>query len=146
TTHDSLLTELQSQMDAIKEQNQSITDFFLALNPDTLLYKDSLGNIDLGTGTLVATGVETGILTITIADADAPAIGTATIPAGEASVMVETAAVGTDSKIYVTPTASTLGQVPYVGDITDGEKFEIKIDAAVEADLTLNWWIVGVSE
>ena len=71
--------QLQAQIDLIKEQNKTISDFIAILDPTKLIYKDSLGNLNLLDGKLQAAEVETGVLTIKIADATKPSIGQAII-------------------------------------------------------------------
>ncbi len=71
--------QLQTQINLIKEQNKTIGDFIAILDPTKIIYKDSLGNLDLLDGKLEAAEVETGILTIKIVDVNKPSIGQAII-------------------------------------------------------------------
>ncbi|HLB50853.1 MAG TPA: hypothetical protein VJL38_01600, partial [Patescibacteria group bacterium] len=149
TAIETLMNQLQldanaqaSKISLLETQMQTITDFFLALNPDTLLYKDSLGNIDLGTGTLVATGVETGILTINIADPLAPTIGEGIITAGTDYATIETQAVAAGSKVFVTFTDDLGGRSFFIAEKKDGESFTVRISTPVIDEAHFDWWIV----
>ncbi len=67
--------KLQAQIDDIKLQNKTLGDFIAILDPKKMIYKDSLGNLDLLGGKLIASGIETGMLTIKVADSEKSTIG-----------------------------------------------------------------------
>ncbi|HCU70393.1 MAG TPA: hypothetical protein DIC35_01400, partial [Candidatus Moranbacteria bacterium] len=95
-----------------------------------------------------------GILTIKVVDQEAMTIGEDSILAEKDVKFIQTKAVTTGSKIYVTPIGSTDNQVIYVGEIdlvgkveNDGLKgFEVRIDRleGIEdpKEIRFNWWIV----
>jgi len=70
-------------------------------------------------------------------------VGSETIVAGQTEILIETTAVTTDSKIFVTPTSTTLGQSPYVIEKVDKTSFKVKIDAAVGTDIKFDWLIIN---
>jgi hypothetical protein len=152
------IATLQEQMDLIKQQNQTILDFALALDIEKLIYKDESGNLDLKTGKLITAEVVAGAFTVKVTDENNKTIGESKIKAitkdedndgrddetgsDGKSVVVKTGAVGEGSKIYVTPVGSTKNQVLYVDDIKEGESFVIRVDNVVDQDVECNWWIV----
>jgi hypothetical protein len=58
------------------------------------------------------------------------------------SIEIKTSMIKDDSKVYITPIGSTGNQILYLGEITDEEKFEVKIDDAIAKEIKFNWWIV----
>ncbi|MFA4817609.1 MAG: tail fiber domain-containing protein [Parcubacteria group bacterium] len=146
-----LMATLQAQIDELKKlNNQELNVAQIDLNTNDISYIKTLLGVDRVKnpedidvlGQLSAVGVETGTLTIKIIDKDSATIGSAIIPAGETSVTVKTKAVTKNSKIYLTPAGTTKNQVLYVGDISEGENLEIKVDSPVTEDIGFNWWIV----
>ena len=153
-----ITNKLQAQIDDLKKLNQTLTDFIAVLDPAKLIYKDSLGNLDLLDGKLSASGIETGVLTIKVVDKESPTIGQAAITkvttdenndgvddktlSDGKSVQIKTKAANETAKIYVTPVGSTKNQVLYVGKITPAEGFAVNVDSPVGDDINFNWWIV----
>ena len=149
---------LQAQLDLIKTQNQTITEFIAILDPAKLIYKDTLGNLDLAGGKLTATEVETGLLTIKVLDKDAPTIGEASITAimtddnqdglddnsqsNGKELKIKTTAVTNSAKIYLTPIGSTKNQVLYVKAKIVGDSFTVAVDEVVTGEISFNWWLV----
>lgn len=76
-----VIAGIQEQMETIQEEYQALMGSVIALNLENLIYKDSLGNVDLLEGKLIAKEVATGGLVITISDENAPTIGAAEIAA-----------------------------------------------------------------
>jgi hypothetical protein len=72
-----------------------------------------------------------------------PSIGTATLPADQRAVYVETAAVSANSKIFITP-ASLTSAVLGVTKIDPGQGFWVETTNTVNKDLRFNWWIIDV--
>jgi len=152
-----LMTELQDQMDTIQDQYTALSAAITAMNLDNLIYKDA--DVNILDGKLVASEIETGVLTISVTDEDAPTIGEAEITAvltdededgvddetgsDGLSVVVETGAAVDDSKIFVTPKVTT-DQPLAVTEITDGESFKVEVAEPVIGDTSFDWWIVGV--
>ena len=112
------------------------------------------GNVDIeGTvqaNTVIATEFAVkGTNTVILENGDeveAPTIGEQTLSAGETSIIINNVLIKEDSKIFVTATSSTKGQQLYVDSKIAGEGFIVKIDSAVEEDITFDWWIVSVEE
>ncbi|MEN8252405.1 MAG: hypothetical protein ABFQ53_02400, partial [Patescibacteria group bacterium] len=125
---------------------------------------------------IVAEEVETNVLAVnddvTEEDADgeeinASTIGTATILADEAEIIVETSAISQNARVFVSAKESVVSVkeysgttdggdtfsmmidktvVPYVdsGDIDfENNEFTIKIDDVLGDDLDVDWWIVN---
>lgn len=139
------LDALTARMDTLETTSTALTDFYMALSLDTLLMKDTDGNLDLGDGTLLAKKVEVQEIatdSITVRDReDSPTLGTAEIKAGETGVTVETEAVTEKSRIFVTPEVA-LGEAPAVTERADGKSFTVEVLNAPEKDLPFSWWIV----
>jgi len=75
-------------------------------------------------------------------DSDARTIGTATIPAGETSVTVETKAVTKGSRIFVTP------EVPILFGVkkdTRDESFTVTLSEPADKDTSFSWWVIEES-
>jgi hypothetical protein len=165
-TLENLATTLQAQIDELKASIATPVDVAqIDLNTQdisflkTLLGADRVknpGDVDI-LGKLSAEITETGGIMIKVVDKDAATIGDMAIcpkdqeekdgdcisGTGDGkSAMVKTKAVTTDSKIYVTPVGSTDNQVLYVGEVKDGESFEVKVDNLILAPIHFNWWIV----
>ena len=149
---------LQAQLDLIKTQNQTITEFIAILDPTKLIYKDTLGNLDLSEGKITAKDLEV-LGTLEAQDIEAKnslkaqdlqlgtqVSGAGVIKAGELeSAKILTTQVGPGVKLYLTPKGSTNGKMLYYdeADIEAGVSFKVKIDApALEKELEFNWLIV----
>ncbi|MFH0969257.1 MAG: hypothetical protein V1804_01995, partial [Patescibacteria group bacterium] len=159
-----ILDTIQSQMDDIKAQNKAILDFFAVLNPESLVVKDSEGNVDLLGGKLTAEGIVAGAFTVKVIDPDAKTIGEAKIvKAGDIKdddsdgyddktmskdgkiVLVKTKAVSETSKIFTSfennPEGySWIEKTKNPGGDYNG--FEIHLSSEVSKEININWWIV----
>jgi len=149
---------LQAQLDLIKIQNQTITEFIAILDPTKLIYKDTLGNLDLSEGKITAKNIDV-LGKVEAQDIEAKnslkgqdlelgseVAGTGIIKAGELeSAKVLTTEIKVGVKLYITPKGSTKGRMLYYDetDIEDKVSFKVKIDApALEKDVEFNWLIV----
>jgi len=74
---------------------------------------------------------------------EAASIGSATITAGRLQALITTEAVTDQSKVFITPTSSTSGQVPYVSRKVSEEYFIVRLDQALPDDVEFDWWIVN---
>ena len=141
-----ITNKLQAQIDELKLQNQKYAAFDSLIanisNIDNLIFKDSLGNLDLLGGKLTASEIEAGVLTIKVVDLASPTIGTGVIKAGESSVIISTKAVGADSKIFVTVSKSSKAVPIKTGLIIPGESFVVEMNDPLLDELEFNWWIV----
>jgi len=72
-------------------------------------------------------------------------IGADILPAGKTSVVIENAYVKTNSKVFVTPTTRTDGQVLFIESKQDG-KFTVVIESSVSKDIKFDYWIVQTEE
>ena len=138
--------KLQAQIDELKLQNQKYGAFDQLIanisDIDNLIYRDSLGNLDLLGGKFEASEITAGVLTIKTVDLESPTIGSGTIKSGEISVTIKTKAVSTKSKIFVTISKSDKAVPIKTGGIKDGESFDVQINDSLLSDLDFNWWIV----
>jgi hypothetical protein len=156
------VSKLRADLNLITQQNQTLVDFVAALNMQSLIYKNALGNLDLAGGEVLAASMETGILTIKIADLTKPTIGQTivtkiTVDANAdgiddvtgtdgKTVEVKTGAVSSTSKIF-TSFIKNPGSSSWVEKVTDkntGEfiGFKIMLDQAVKEDAGVDWWLV----
>ena len=132
------LQTLENQMATLQEANQAVLDFASALNPNSLIYKDAAGNLDLGQGQLKTAG---GFVIETVKDQD-PLFGTATIPAGKSQVTVTNANVEATSLINLTLESDPGNLVTlYVSSRKAGE-FTISLKGTATTDITISWWIM----
>ena len=108
------------------------------------------GDVDID-GILGATTLSAETIQIDIPEPDPDTgkskatIGDDTLVAGETEIMIETTAVKTDSKIFVTATTSTGGQALVVIEKKAGESFTVNLDSPLPSDVTFDWWIVQVA-
>lgn len=91
--------------------------------------------------TVKAETVQTKALEVDRSETENATAGTATIKAGETSVMIETTAVKADSLIFVTEKTEQFATM-IVTEQKDGESFTVKIKEATSGDVTFNWLIV----
>jgi len=142
------LATMQSDIERISEENKVITEFFLAMNPETLLYTDTDGNLDLLGGKLKASGVVAGAFTVAVDDEEARTIGEATIlaidqaeDAEESSIFVPTTAVTESSRVFVTP-KSAHDEAVYVSEVLSDEGFSVSVKGKIEEDVAFDWVII----
>lgn len=131
----------------IKTQNQAILDFFNVLNPETLVLKDALGNVDLLKGKLTAESIE-ALGTVKAKDIEADSIkinkssGSGEIKTGDTEAEIKTAEVSKDAQIYITP-REQYDKIYYSEeDIKEEESFKVKIDEPVPHTVKFNWLII----
>ena len=91
--------------------------------------------------TEVSAATESG--TTTAIEAGSASIGKATIGALNTYVIINTTKVTEKSLIYITPTSSTGGQVPFVSEIIADTSFKVELDHPINTDVKFNWWIVN---
>jgi len=148
---------LEEQMTDLQKQNQAVIDFSTALNLDSLIYKNALGNLDLGDGTITAQDINiTGkfnaknieaeeVIKGNILEISSQASGKAFIKAGEVEVEINSHEVSANNKIYITPISKLEGRNLYIdmGEIKENESFKVKMEGEVlESDINFNWLII----
>jgi hypothetical protein len=122
---------------------------------------DALGNVDIFNGLLVFTpdgGIvsqsdiqanrvkaEELVVLGAATEGEDSSIGNDAITEGSTTTTISNSLVKSNSKIFVTPTAATGGQGIIVESKIDGA-FTVSIDHAHSADITFDYWIVGVEE
>ncbi|MFZ2188275.1 MAG: tail fiber domain-containing protein, partial [Candidatus Moraniibacteriota bacterium] len=152
------LKAMQEQVVLLQDQTKAIIDFGLALNLGNVIYKDTLGNVDILEGKITAKDIE-ALSTVKAMDIEATnslkgqnlelggqVSGTNSIKAGQVeSVSILTSQAKAGIKLYITPKGSTQGKSLYYdeGDIEPGIGFRVRIDApALDKDIEFNWLIV----
>ena len=126
TKQDSAIKILQDQMALLQQQNQAVIDFAKVFDPKMMVYKDSMGNLDLGMGKFEAEGITAGEFTVKAVDPDRKTLGRAEIvPADEKgsdgkSVFIKTKSASAGSEIFVTSKVP-LEQSLAVTEIKEGE-------------------------
>jgi hypothetical protein len=144
-------------MKLLQEENQAVIDFAKVFDPKSMVYKDSLGNLDLGkgkitakdidvSGTLTAQDIEaTNSVTTKVLGVDTESSGKSKIKAGDSEVTIETPEASKDVKIYITPTGPLYGKALYSDEdsIKDGKNFTVKFDGdSASKDIHFNWLII----
>lgn len=76
-------------------------------------------------------------------DEEKSSIGGGTIPNGSTTVFVNSAAVTSKSRIFVTPTSETGGQSLIVKSKTAGKGFTVIIEKNYTSNITFDWWIIN---
>ena len=149
-SNNTLIKDLQDQMELLKTQNQAVIDFATALNMDALIYKDTLGNLDLGDGQLEAGGVVAGAFTVKVTDAKKKTIGSNYIEVANdtndgQSFFVKTTAV-TDSCVILTNFQANPNAYSWVEKIKDENGkyigFKIHLSQPTTQRIYFDWWIV----
>lgn len=150
------LADVEARVIAMQEENKALIDFFTAINPDTMVVKDALGNVNLGEGKLESAGVVAGVFTVRVADTSARTIGTETISASdqaddavESTVYVKTTAITENSKLFVTPkdaldTPISIGRIctEVDGDVCKDKGFAVRTKGKIDTDIAFDWVIV----
>jgi hypothetical protein len=104
---------------------------------------DRVGNITT-TGTITAKKINISEDSTASGSAILDAsIGQSSIPAGQPRVEVKTMAVTGKSRIFVTPRTETGDHVLIVKEVKPGESFSVTIKAAINSDISFDWWIVN---
>jgi len=145
-----ILKDLQTQMDLIKTQNQAVIDFAIALNTKALIYKDVLGNIDLGDGKLEAGGIVAGAFTVKVTDEGKKTIGSNYIEVADStndgqSYFIKTTAV-TDTCVILSNFQANPNAYSWVEKIKDSNGnyigFKIHLSQPTAQRIYFDWWIV----
>ena len=166
--HTADLTVMKTQFGTMQTELQTLMDFYGSLQLGNMVTKDTLGDVDLGKGTLFATEIQTGKLTINNGSTkDAPSIGSSLLypvavdadgdgkddysdlPMSDPAVAardgrvatVPTKAVTSKSHIFVTPRVA-LPEPLAVTTIADGKSFTVSLKTPVAVPIVFDWWIV----
>ncbi|MEN9389537.1 MAG: YapH protein, partial [Candidatus Parcubacteria bacterium] len=70
-------------------------------------------------------------------------LGSATLHANQTSIEIETTKVKGTSRIFITPTTSTLGKSLFVEAKETGSSFTVEIDSPASEDIKFDWFIVN---
>nr|MBP9698115.1 hypothetical protein [Candidatus Moranbacteria bacterium] len=155
---------LETEVETLTEQVNTLTDFYATFNLGTLVARDTEGNVDLLEGKLKAKILETGALTIEVVDPEAPTIGTASIlpilfdedhdgkddetGSDGKSIDVMTKAMipmVKGSRIF-TSFKNNPGAFSWVEKIRNGDGeyvgFKIRLSDEVTEETKLDWWLV----
>jgi fibronectin-binding autotransporter adhesin len=152
-------TQLEDEMALIQEQNKAVIDFALALNTNSLLYKDSEGSLDLLNGKLKAKEVMAGTYSVKVDDENSATLGEGIIMpiANDAngdgiddttgtngrSVVINTTSVKPTSKIFVSAKGASAVRVPLtVTEKIEGSYFRVEIPDQASSNISFDWWIV----
>jgi hypothetical protein len=156
------ITVLETGIAVMQEETKALIDFYAALDLGNAVMLDADGNLSLpkaslfvlditadtvvakdvnATNDVTAKGVVAGAVSIKN-DEKAPTVGTATIAKGDTEVVVETEAVGKDSRIFVTPEIAVMMPLA-VTDREKGKSFVVGIAKEADEDIPFSWWIVG---
>ncbi len=116
------------------------------LSDDLYLQDQGLGGVNILNGkfTIDKNG-DVKILKLNIDDSDSSSssIGGGKITAGSTFVTVETTSVTSKSRIFVTPTSETGGEVLIVKYKNAGSGFTVTIQNSQTSDITFDWWVVN---
>ncbi|MFZ2626887.1 MAG: FISUMP domain-containing protein [Candidatus Moraniibacteriota bacterium] len=153
------LKSMQDQVALLQKQSDTFTQFLLAFDVSSVdNFAKKNAPINTFVGQLEAEGMVAGAFSVKVVDESAATIGIGAIhvfkdenldeiddnyPGNSGkNIVIKTRAVSSDSKIYLTPISSTKNQVLYVGEVTPGVGFEVKVDSLVTEKIEFNWWIV----
>jgi len=144
------IKDLEDQIKMLQDMNQAVIDFTKVFDPKLMVYKDSMGNINLADGKITAKDIDIlGTLTVNEIDTEVLGVssektsGKATLPAGETKIKIETPYASDEAKIIITPRGSTQSKTLYYDDVVLGESFKVKIDdPSVDKDINFTWLII----
>ncbi|MDD5084364.1 MAG: tail fiber domain-containing protein, partial [Candidatus Moranbacteria bacterium] len=166
-TQDTTIVSVQTQIADAQAKIATLMDFYGTFQLGNMLAKDSEGNLDLLSGKLRAAQIITEGLAIDTASAAAPTIGTATLypvaidvdndgdddftgkPMTDSevtardgkTVVIETAAVATGSRIFVT-SKNVLDESLAVTAKHEGVDFNVSLKSATLEPIAFDWLIV----
>ncbi len=140
-----LLKNIKSKVDSLESENESLMNFFLAINPDTLVYVDEDGNLDIdglvNAREISAEVVETEKLAI-VSNDFSQSLGTGKIVAGESEVFIENISIEKNDKIFITPN-TPMKQVIAATEIKAEEGFSVSVVDALKEDISFDWFVVN---
>ncbi|MBI4084800.1 MAG: tail fiber domain-containing protein, partial [Candidatus Levybacteria bacterium] len=76
-------------------------------------------------------------------ESQSTALGSGVLKAGQTSVRIETTAVTTNSKVFITATSPTGKQTLIVDSKQPGSSLRVNVEEAFSKDITFDWWIVN---
>jgi hypothetical protein len=163
-----MISSLESDIQTLNEEADALMEFFLALNPETLLYTDIQGNLDLLGGRLTAQEVVAGVFTVSTTDEESRTIGTFDGPqekekrdtdpeytsiyseceGEERCLFVSTSSLTVDSKVFITSRddeQDALYVIREEGDV--GVGFKVGVKGEISEGFTFDnvifdWFIV----
>ena len=146
---------LTEQMDLLKQQSQAVIDFAAALDVNSLLMKDSSGNVNILGGQLEADGVVAGAFTVKVIEEKKRTIGSNYIePKNDTndgkSYFVKTGAI-TETCVVLTSFQANPNAYSWVEKVKDedtGEYVGFKVNLSEEtmARIFFDWWIIEKEE
>lgn len=136
-----VIKEIQDRMTEIENMHADLTDFFVRIDADRLVYTDENGKDLTIEGIVSAQSLETEVLAMTGKEEEAR-IGVAAIAEDAYDVFVTTGAVTYDSRIFVTPRGDVITQPLVVTRIDDGSGFHVTVAEPVDKPLAFDWMIV----
>ena len=162
-----MISTLESDIQTLNEEADALMEFFLALNPETLLYTDIEGNLDLTGGRLTAEEVVAGVFTVKTVDERSRTIGTFNGPKEklqrasdpeytsiyseceeENCLFVSTTALSQNSKVFITSRddkQDALYVLREEGSEEDGFKVSVKGEVSegfTFDDVVFDWFVV----
>ncbi|XLQ20371.1 MAG: tail fiber domain-containing protein [Candidatus Moraniibacteriota bacterium] len=135
-----LISDVEDRMTDIELSHSEIMDFFVTINPDTLVYTDENGDLTIN-GIITVGKLEAGSIVITGEENNAT-IGESEIAMDAIDVFVSTEAVQENSRIFVTPKGSVVIQTMSVSKIDENSGFHVTVAEPVTEPLKFDWFIV----
>ncbi|MCK4636091.1 MAG: hypothetical protein KAT32_04475 [Candidatus Moranbacteria bacterium] len=140
-----LLSNIQEEIDDIGSENESLLNFFLAINPDTLVYIDENGDLNLdgmfSAREISAETVETEKISIISTDFS-QSLGEATILAGETGIFIENISIEEGDKVFITPNVP-MKQIIAVTEVRASEGFLVSMVDFLDGDVSFNWFVIN---
>lgn len=140
-----LLSNIQEEINDIGSENESLLNFFLAINPDTLVYIDENGDLNLdgilSAREISAESVETEKISIISTDFS-QSLGAATILAGKTEIFIENISIEEGDKIFITPNVP-MKQTIAVTEVKAGEGFLVSMVDSLDKDVSFDWFVIN---
>ncbi|MEA3323035.1 MAG: tail fiber domain-containing protein, partial [Patescibacteria group bacterium] len=135
-----IIGDVEDHMKDIENTQTELMNFFLSINPDTLVYTDDIGNLTLD-GVMSVGALTADSIAIT-GEKDGATIGEGIIEKDTRDVFVPTTAANDNSRIFVTPKGGVVLQTISVSRIDDGNGFYVTVANEVDVPISFDWFIV----
>lgn len=116
------------------------------LSDDLYIQNEGVGGVNILNGKVLVDkngNLEVTKLNFNISDPTTSSVGSATMTSGSVSLDISTSAVTQNSKIFLTPTSETGGQVLIVKSKTAGRGFKVIIEKSQPSNVTFDWLIIN---
>lgn len=138
--------KISSGLLLIEGLSDSETATINTLGGDLYIQNEGIGGVNFLSGKVIVDrngNLKVSKLNFDTSQSSTSSIGSATISAGQTSIEIQTSAVTTASKIFVTATSETGGQALIVKNKNPGRGFRVIVEKAYSANINFDWFIIN---